>query len=84
MVSGKLKGYSVSVMFENIRFMLDEKGATVENEAGMVMGGSSLNGKPPRRFVVDAPFWAVMKQKVTNRPYFIGQFTNAKFMKASK
>jgi hypothetical protein len=67
------------VMFEKIKFKIDEKGAKVENEAGFMCGITSVREKRPKRLIVDEPFWIVMKQTGRN-PYFLLQINNAEFM----
>lgn len=71
-------------MYENIKFDMDEVGARVENEAVIVMdlisedsGGSR---KTPRYFVLDEPFWVVMKQRDSQNPYFILGVNNTELM----
>jgi len=70
----KFKEYILTTMFENIKFRIDEVGAKVENEAVMSMSRSM-----PRLFIVDRPFWVVMRQKGCH-PYFIAQINNTDFM----
>jgi hypothetical protein len=70
-------------MFENIKFKIDEVGAKVENEAVIMMTKCAIISiKPKRTFIVDKPFWVVMKQKGCH-PYFIVQINNTEFMKVA-
>ena len=67
-------------MFENIKFKMDEVGAKVENEAVLMMLKCKVvDKKPKRNFIVNSPFWVVMKQKGC-RPYFLLQVNNTEFM----
>lgn len=44
------------------------------------MYGSGLEAHP-KQLIVNKPFWVVMKQKDSTKPYFITQVNNANFMK---
>jgi len=74
-------GYLLSQMFENIKFDMDQKGARVENEAG-IFGVTSLPVKPPviRNFILDKPFWVVMKRTSSQNPYFLLGVNNDNLM----
>ncbi|MGO9555697.1 MAG: hypothetical protein ACLP2U_11790 [Syntrophobacteraceae bacterium] len=75
------EGYSIAMMFENIKFDMDQKGARVENEA--VMGGRGGRPAKPvnvRRFILDKPFWVVMKRKDSQYPYFLLGVENTELM----
>ncbi len=78
------KAYCINVMFENIKFDLDNKGARVENEAviGMAFGssrGPSTQPKP-RHFILDKPFWVIMQRSDSSNPYFVLGVNNAELM----
>lgn len=63
-----------SQMFENIKFNMDEKGAKVEAEAVITMeaGSNGRNSKfIPRNFMLNKPFWVIMKRADSQNPYFI-------------
>ncbi len=65
------EGYAIAMMFENIKFDMDQKGARVENEA--VIGGKGGRPEAPvkvRRFILDKPFWVVMKERKARIPTF--------------
>jgi len=67
------EGYVIAMMFENIKFDMDQKGARVENEA-VIAGGHGARRPAPvkvRRFILDKPFWVVMKRKESQYPYFL-------------
>ena len=74
--------YFIASMFENIKFDMDHKGARVENEAVIV----APTAMPPsqrtkiRRFVLDKPFWVVMKRKNSRNPYFVLGVKNTELM----
>lgn len=72
--------YSISKMYENIKFDMDHRGARVENEA--VITGRGGGGKPQitRRFIMDKPFWVVMKRKDSQHPYFLLGVKNTELM----
>lgn len=77
--------YVIAVMFENIRFMIDAKGAKVENEAviGLPSGIKSEPVNKIKRFVLDKPFWVIMKKTVSPNPYFMIGITNTELMEKS-
>ena len=75
--------YYIGVMYENIKFDLDEKGARVENEAviGMLLGSAMETRKIKiKNLVLDKPFWVVMKRKDSDNPYFILGVNNTELM----
>ena len=74
------KDYSIAKMYESINFDMDHRGARVENEA--VIGGRGAGRKPQisRRFIMDKPFWVVMKRKDSQRPYFLLGVKNSELM----
>ncbi len=74
--------YLISAMYENIKFDMDEKGARVENEAVIGMVNTSMpNNKPQiRRFVLDQPYWVIMKRTSSSNPYFLLGVTNTELM----
>ena len=81
-VSNKgFEDYIIAVMFENIKFDMDQKGARVENEAVIVGGrGGGLKPVNARRFILDKPFWVVMKRKDSRYPYFLLGVENTALM----
>jgi len=76
--------YCIVEMFENIKFDMDHKGARVENE-GVIAIVSGIATKEPkiRRFILNKPFWVVMKRKNNENPYFILGVRNTKLMEKS-
>ncbi len=65
------EAYFIARMFEKIKFDLDQKGARVENEA-VIIGPTAMPQKPRiKRFVLDKPFWVVMKRRDRQYPYFV-------------
>ena len=73
--------YFIFKMFENIKFDMDEKGARAENEAVIVLGKSAqIEDKEPRHFVLDKPFWIIMKRKDSKVPYFLLGVNNLALM----
>ncbi len=80
----RFEKYFIGEMFENIKFDLDNKGARVENEAVVVshLLGGVLNSKP-RMFVLDKPFWVIMKKVGSSSPYFLLGVNNTNLMEKS-
>lgn len=75
------ESYRIAQMFENIKFDMDEKGARVENEAVILMIKGIPVQEKVRRFILDAPYWIVMKRADSAQPYFILGVNNAELMK---
>lgn len=79
----QFKDYSISQMFENIKFDIDQKGARVENEAAIGMGITSvaISHQPkPKYLILDKPFWVIMERKNSQHPYFMLGVNNAELM----
>ncbi len=77
--------YYIAKMFENIKFDMDEKGAKVENEAVIaVIGRSAGPSKKPKikNFILDKPYWVIMKRADSQNPYFILGVNNVELMEA--
>ena len=77
------ENYVIRQMFENVKFKMDEKGAGVESEAEVSMQDLAINPDyqpKPRHFVLDKPFWVVMKRKNSKQPYFILGVNNTELM----
>ena len=73
--------YFLAQMFENIKFDMDHKGARVENEAGIVVGAGWGGQKPKiKKFILDKPFWVLMKRKNSQLPYFVLGVQNSELM----
>ena len=73
--------YFIAKMFENIKFDMDNKGARVENEAVILMQNTAaVSDLKPRKFILDKPFWVVMKRTNSENPYFILGVNNTKVM----
>lgn len=73
--------YRIGSMFEDIKFDMDEVGAKVENQAGIVMVTSALiNENRPKNLILDKPFWVLMERKNSQHPYFILGVNNAEVM----
>jgi hypothetical protein len=72
--------YFIASMFENINFDMDHKGARVENEAGVPLGAAMAQRPKIKRFILDKPFWVVMKRKNSQHPYFILGVKNTELM----
>ena len=60
--------YFIQEIFENIKLKIDESGAIVENEAVIMMNRSMAIFEEPKQFVLDKPFWIVMKE-AQKHPY---------------
>ncbi len=77
--------YVIGSMFENIKLDMDHKGARVENEGVIMMLGGMASKEPKiKRFILDKPFWVVMKRKNSQRPYFILGVKNTELMQEIK
>ncbi len=72
--------YFIAQMFENIKFDMDEKGARVENEAVIVMEYAMMEPEKPKNFILDKPYWVVMKRADSQNPYFILGVNNVELM----
>lgn len=60
---------------------MDFKGARVENEAAIVMElGVMLGQNKIRKFILDKPFWVVMKRGDSQNLYFILEVNNTELM----
>lgn len=75
------ENYEIAQMFESIVFDMDEKGARVENEAVMVVAETAMLKKERKICKLDAPYWVIMKQKISKNPYFILGVNTSAFMK---
>jgi hypothetical protein len=84
LLNDAFKDYLISKMFENIKFDMDHRGARVENEA--VIEGLATARMPQitRRFIMDKPFWVVMKRKDSQHPYFLLGVKNTELMEKGK
>ncbi len=72
--------YFIAQMFEKIKFDMDHKGARVESEA-VILGPTAMPSQPKvRKFILDKPFWVVMKKKNGGNPYFILGVKSAELM----
>jgi len=74
--------YCISIMKEKIKFDMDQKGARVENEAVIVVSTAMPGGPSPeiKKFILDKPFWIVMKRSSSINPYFILGVNNTALM----
>jgi len=73
--------YFIAQMFENIKFDMDEKGARVENEAVIVIEESAMmEPEKPKNFILNKPYWVVMKRADSQNPYFILGVNNVELM----
>ena len=92
LIGNKLKNknfenYLIVKMYEKIKFEMDENGAKVENEAVIEAGETSKNPRylpEPRRFILDKPYWILMKRSNSMNPYFILGVTNTNLMERKK
>ncbi len=76
--------YFISDMFENIKFDMDEKGAKVENEAVIAVRLTAIIEKEePKNFILDKPYWIVMKRAGSGNPYFILGVNNSGLLENS-
>ncbi|MFN0200687.1 MAG: hypothetical protein ACKVTZ_04170 [Bacteroidia bacterium] len=83
----KFEGYCMTEMLENIKFDMDEEGVRVENEAIKGAAGATKEGrdKPkPKKFILDKPYWVIMKRRGGASPYFMLGVKNVELMKEMK
>lgn len=75
--------YFITDMYEKIKFDMDEKGARVENMAGMMMNMSAFPGEVVKykNLILDKPYWIIMKRRDSNNPYFVLMVNNTNIMK---
>lgn len=79
-----LENYFLAQLFENIKFDMDHRGARVENEAGIMVEAAAITQRPKiKRFILDKPFWVVMKRKDSQHPYFVLGVKNTELMEKS-
>jgi hypothetical protein len=79
LANSNFHGYIIGLMFENIKFDMDHKGARVENEAFIALA-QGARPVESRRFILDKPFWVVMKRQDRPNPYFILGVSNPELM----
>lgn len=72
--------YIIGAMFENINFDLDEEGAKVESQAVITVERGAAPKKTGRYFILDKPFWVIMKRTDSNHPYFLLGINNSQLM----
>jgi hypothetical protein len=74
--------FFIASMFENIKFDMDHKGAKVENEAVIAAPTAMPSTQRPKvkRFILNKPFWVVMKRKDSRNPYFVLGVKNTELM----
>jgi len=78
--------YFIGKMLERIKFDMDHKGARVENEALIEMPIMGITSKIPKykKFILNEPFWIVMRRSDNNNPYFILGVNNENIMERVK
>lgn len=78
--------YFIAQMFEKIKFDMDHKGARVESEAVIAAPTAMPSSQRPKikRFILDKPFWLVMKRKDSQHPYFVLGVKNTDLMERIK
>ena len=79
-LNAKLQDHFVREARQNVRFALDEKGATVKSEAKILI---PKNGHAPRQIVFDRPFLLYLERVGAENPYLVIWFENPNlFLKA--
>ena len=76
------ENYLIASMVENIKFKMDETGAKVESQA-IIGSQAELAYIAPithKNFILDKPYWVVMKRENSQNPYFILGVNNTGFM----
>jgi len=74
--------YFLRYMREQIKLRIDYKGASLENEGGIIMS-RSLSIEPPKQLLLDKPFWVVMKERAKKLPYFAMRVENPAVMESA-
>ncbi|MFN8672871.1 MAG: hypothetical protein U0457_12415 [Candidatus Sericytochromatia bacterium] len=73
--------YFISKMFETIKFEMNYKGAIIENKAFIDGVYASIPPKIDyRKFLLNSPFWVIMKRKNSKNPFFILGINNVNIM----
>jgi len=72
--------YAIGEMYEKIKFDMDNKGARAENESAIIVEEALIAYKEMRRFILDEPFWVIMKRAKSESPYFILGVNNTELM----
>lgn len=78
--------YKIKKMSEKIKFKMNKDGAIVENE-GFILGDlfwASEVPKGKKYFILNKPYWVVMKRTNSYNPYFILGINNAELMEKFK
>jgi hypothetical protein len=70
-------------MFVNMKFDMDHIGARAENEA-VIVGRSIKKKSYTKKFILDVPFWVVIKRKDSQHPYFLFGLKNTGLMEKIK
>ncbi len=77
--------YFIAKMYEKIKFDMDHKGARVESEAAITVGAGMASQIPKiKKFILDKPFWLVMKRRDSQYPYFTLGMKNTELMEKIK
>ncbi len=78
--------YFIAKMYEKIKFDMDHKGARVESEAVIAAPTAMPSSQRPKikRFILDKPFWVVMKRRDSQYPYFTLGVKNTELMEKMK
>lgn len=77
------EAYRIEEMFENIKFKMNKVGAKVENEAWIHVLSLSAEPEPKierKLFILDKPYWIIMKKSNSENPYFILGVNNTELM----
>ncbi len=81
LANAKFTDYQINQMYENIKFSMDNKGARVENEAIVAVEiGAILDPPKPKKFILNKPYWIIMKRTSSSNPYFILGINNTNLM----
>lgn len=75
----RLSGRTIDYAIQDIRFNLNERGASLKSEAAI---GSLADGKP-KRLIFDGPFLVLLMRKTAKMPYFALWIENAELLTPS-
>lgn len=72
----------ITVMYQKVKFDMDNVGVRLENLAVIVgLSGSCMCFNPEqRKFIINKPYWIIMKRKNSTNPYFIARINNTAYM----
>lgn len=83
-VSTGSESATITKAVQNIRLKLDERGAVLKSDAGIVGVTSAPIARDPKRMVCDGPFLVIMMRRGAEHPYFAMWVDNPELLVAWK